>query len=315
MDGDVGGYPVAQALMEQVAAAEAASTEGAAMDSDAGEDLLAQDAAAPIRPDAAVEEAAEAVEAAEPSLLEAAAAHLFFLLSLKPLKRLQGRDKPLRAGVSKSPMEREISGHRAYVRGICREIQEGCVDLLEHDYHSGTTWAGTSNPRSLALRRSRPRSTVTNCTGPKGSTGMVTAGSTCQPWRKNLGSTWKPSRRPSEVSLADRTGTVRSLFRLLDGTLDCTLDLLPTSLRALRDSQSGNPQIVGLQEVRRGTAGWSLQAFGKQMLLSYQPEVAWRSTGILFDTTVWQPMRKKGGSYGTWFRMRHLHSISRHLTS
>ena len=86
----------------------------------------------------------------------------------------------------------------------------------------------------------------------------------------------------------------------------CALDLLHTSLRACRNPQSGLPGIIGLQEVRRGAPGWTVQALEKWTLLSFQPDDAWRGTGVMFDPSLWQAMRRKACKAGSWYRMRHL---------
>ena len=57
---------------------------------------------------------------------------------------IPGRDKPMWSGVSKSPAEREVAGHCTWMRGVCRLLQPSMVDELEHDYNTGTTWAGQS---------------------------------------------------------------------------------------------------------------------------------------------------------------------------
>ena len=90
----------------------------------------------------------------------------------------------------------------------------------------------------------------------------------------------------------------------------CSLDLLRTSLQALRDPELGLPSLLGLQEVRRGAPGWNSDCVDKMTLLSFQAEEAWRGTGILYDPLVWQVMRRKGCTTGSWYRVRHLQSLS-----
>ena len=85
-----------------------------------------------------------------------------------------------------------------------------------------------------------------------------------------------------------------------------SLHLLATSLKAIEDDCNVTLSIVGLQEVTRGSVGWTSSACGKWSVLSHQHSDDWRGTGLAYDSTVWAVVRKRFSTKGTWFRLRHV---------
>ena len=64
--------------------------------------------------------------------------------------------------------------------------------------------------------------------------------------------------------------------------------------------------IVCLQEVARGMTGWKQEQYGKWFVLTHQPELEWRGTGVAVDTYSWTVTRRLWSSKGTWFKLKHL---------
>ena len=63
--------------------------------------------------------------------------------------------------------------------------------------------------------------------------------------------------------------------------------------------------MIGLQEVCRGSPGWTTQTCGKWNLLSHRDEESRRGVGIVYDPKHWSVLRKKYTAHGIWCRMRH----------
>ena len=69
----------------------------------------------------------------------------------KAREALEGSDRVLWVGVSKTKEERARSTHCTFVRSLVRQLQPASLDLLEHDYQEGTTWIGDDVVASMNL--------------------------------------------------------------------------------------------------------------------------------------------------------------------
>ena len=96
---------------------------------------------------------------------------------------IHGMDRPLWAGVAKTPAEREISGHCTWVRGVCRNLDPTALERLEH-----TTMEplGVERLSCLAARRLSLTLIPTSCTSASAGLGLH-FGLTCLPWGKSSG--------------------------------------------------------------------------------------------------------------------------------
>ena len=58
--------------------------------------------------------------------------------------KVHGMERPLWAGISKTPAERLRSGHCTFLRRVLGILDSESVPQAEHDYQKGTTWLGDS---------------------------------------------------------------------------------------------------------------------------------------------------------------------------
>ena len=64
--------------------------------------------------------------------------------------------------------------------------------------------------------------------------------------------------------------------------------------------------VLSLQEMPRGTEGWSFHEMGHWHVHSFRDAEEWRGSGVGYRSDTWALMRKRKSSHGVWLRLRRI---------
>ncbi|CAE7265287.1 lolT1 [Symbiodinium sp. CCMP2592] len=220
---------------------------------------------------------------------------------------------------SKSPKERAIAAHASHVKRVVAHFdEEMAAGQLDFEYKTGSVW-GPQSMLASALLPHPPGVAAKHL--------LVDEETDHKHWidvsqvAKLVNKTAKQVRDAiHDRCLQTNLGHFGILLALSRTNLmaECKVQVygwnvggaaLSDLAKAVCEGARGalDPDaIVLLQELPRGTAGWTSEKQGTLEILSHRSEGAWRGAGLAFNTDSWCVVRRVARSRGCWVLLKHL---------
>ncbi|CAE7900223.1 unnamed protein product, partial [Symbiodinium necroappetens] len=232
-----------------------------------------------------------------------------FVSSFAGTEILTGAGTRLWCSYSRTPEERAIAGHASLIKRVVASFDETVAkESLDMEYKTGTCWGPDGMLGSVRL----PVPPKHDHAGI-----VVDKDSVHKQWidvgllAKLLGRR-KPHDGTSPVGWPFNSGSAsveQSGFQFdffgwnVGG---CDVKDLAAAIISGSKAPLDRDSLVTLQELPRGSAGWSSEKQGTLEIVSHRSDVAWRATGIAFYRDVWSVLQRFSTIRGTWFKLKHL---------